>query len=240
MIKKYKKKFEYSYSLGVYPTIELLKHLPEKVNVVYISEKATSNKGIEQIRSLCRKNKVNLRTSADLINRITAKGNVFALGVFQKYEQTLDKEKNHIVLVNPSTAGNVGTIMRTMLGFRVRNLAVIKPAVDIFQPEVIRSSMGSIFQINIGYFDSFKEYQAQHSQNSFYTFMLEGEMLLPDVQFKSPYSLVFGNEGAGLPKKFINIGTSVTIPQSKMIDSLNLAISVGITLYEAEGKNTEV
>jgi len=59
----------------------------------------------------------------------------------------LEKEENHIVLVEPRNMGNVGTIIRTMLGFGYRNLVMIGPAVDIFDPMVIRSTMGALFKL---------------------------------------------------------------------------------------------
>ena len=63
--------------------------------------------------------------------------------------------------------------------------------------------------------------------------MTDGAVNLPDVDYKSPHSLIFGNESSGLPIAFQKIGTSVKIQQSDKIDSLNLSVSVGVTLYEA-------
>ena len=54
-------------------------------------------------------------------------------------------DANHVVLVNPGDMGNMGTIIRTMLGFNYSNLAIIKPGVDVFDPRVIRASMGALF-----------------------------------------------------------------------------------------------
>ena len=62
--------------------------------------------------------------------------------------------------------------------------------------------------------------------------MTDGEVPLSQMNFIEPYSLVFGNEGAGLPKDYGKLGRSVKIPQSGKVDSLNLAVSVGIALYE--------
>jgi tRNA G18 (ribose-2'-O)-methylase SpoU len=45
------------------------------------------------------------------------------------------------------------------------------------------------------------------------------------------YALVFGNEQTGLPPRFAQLGQSVLIPQSKEIDSLNLAVAVSIGTY---------
>jgi TrmH family RNA methyltransferase len=46
------------------------------------------------------------------------------------------------------------------------------------------------------------------------------------------FSLVFGNEARGLDDSFLKVGTSVMIPQTSDVDSLNLTIAVGIGAYE--------
>lgn len=59
-IKAYHKNFEYTYTLGVFETIELLKNKPELVLRVYIKSNSYKNKGIEIIENLCKRNKIDL------------------------------------------------------------------------------------------------------------------------------------------------------------------------------------
>jgi TrmH family RNA methyltransferase len=113
----------------------------------------------------------------------------------------------------------------------MKNLVIINPGVDVFDPKVIRASQGALFQMNVSSFNSFGEY-AKVFKNHAYPFMLDGKESLEKVDFQAPYALIFGNEGAGLDDWFTDMGTSVKIPQSDTIDSLNLAISVGIVLYK--------
>jgi len=128
--------------------------------------------------------------------------------------------------------------MRTMLGFDVLDLAIVRPAVDVFDPRVIRASMGAIFHLSFAYFDNFEAYSANFPR-AFYPFMTDGALSLRDARFESPYSLIFGNEGAGLPESFRSLGTSITIPHSDRIDSLNLPVAVSIALYEARRQTTD-
>jgi len=53
--------------------------------------------------------------------------------------------------------------------------------------------------------------------------MTDGQLALDDVQFQSPFTLVFGSESAGLPDAFHTYGTSVRIVHHGAIDSLNLS-----------------
>ena len=230
MIKTYKKECDYSYTLGAFLTIELLKFKPEHAFYVAVSSKADESEGVKKIRALCAKSNIPCETNDKQIEKVSPKQNCFAVGFFKKYECKLSSVDRQLVLVNPSDAGNLGTILRTAVGFNTPDIAIIKPAVDIFEPKTVRASMGAIFHANFKYFDSFEDYKKLGKRN-FYPFMLTGAKPLPNLTLQKPYSLVFGNEGSGLPECFKDEGQTVIIPQSKLIDSLNLQTAVAIALY---------
>lgn len=229
-LKKYNKKSNQSYALGIAPTLDLLREKPAIVKKVIINLNAKDTKAIDEIKSLCQKNKIRVEYASRAIEKIAVKENTYAVGIFEKYQSFVDTVSNHIVLINPSDPGNLGTIIRTMLGFNFNNLVIIRPAVDMFDPKVVRSAMGALFNINFEYFTSFEEY-AKKYKRSFYPFMLQGAQELKSVNFKEPFSLIFGKESTGLPDSFLKTGQSVYIDQSKKIDSFNLSIAVGIALH---------
>jgi len=231
MLKKYNKKSDVSYSIGVFPTIELLQNRGRAVLKVVISPKGHKNKGVEKIISLCKKIGVRVEESQKSIDFLSKSGNTYAIGVYKKFQSLLNAENNHLVLVNPEDMGNLGTICRSMLAFGFRDLAIIKPAVDVFNPKVCRASMGATFKINIEYLDSFEEYQEKFKRN-LYMFMTDAKNSLSEVSFEEPYSLVFGSESAGLDPNFKDFGENVKIFQTSEVDSLNLAIAVGIALHK--------
>ncbi|MBN2016336.1 TrmH family RNA methyltransferase [Candidatus Dojkabacteria bacterium] len=234
--RKYQKQFDYSYTLGVFPTIELLRSKPDRVLEIALSSRSLQNTGVNKIKEICKKNDIKIEQNDKIINNLTKKGNVYAVGFFKKYTSPLETDKNHVVLVNPSDSGNLGTIIRTMLGFDFANLGIIQPGVDIFHPEVIRSSMGSVFKVNFEYFDNFQEYTNKY-KNNVYTFMTDGNHNLAGTKFSKLCSLVFGSEGSGLTKEFKGFGQSVKIQQTQNIDSFNLGVSVGIALYQFTREN---
>lgn len=231
---RYKSEFGYSYTFGVFPTIELLLKKPDAVEKIILDERIKGFEGYEKIVSLCKESGIIFEFNDKFFKVVSNKDNLYAIGIFRKYESVVKKDENSVVLVNPADAGNLGTIIRTMVGFGVKNLALIRPAVDTFSPEVVRASMGAVFQINFEYFDSLKSYQEKYfSENdNVYYFTTDG-VHMNDVEIKKPFVLVFGNEGAGLSESEIkDSNTKVAIPMSKDIDSYNLAVSVGIALYE--------
>ncbi|MEN8172887.1 MAG: TrmH family RNA methyltransferase [Chloroflexota bacterium] len=231
-LKRYQKDFEHSYALGVFATLELLQHRPEDALGITLHPKGMRNEGVEKIHALAGKHDIKVEINEKAINRISPRGGIYAVGVLRKTSTSLNRERNHVILVNPSDMGNLGTIMRTMLGFNYQDLAIIQPAADHYDPRTIRASMGAIFQTNIAVFDDFEAYQDVH-QHQLYPLMTGGEVPLPEVDFQAPFGLVFGSESSGLPEAFEEVGRSISIPQSEKIDSFNLALSVGITLYQA-------
>lgn len=231
-MKIYQKDAQESYTLGVFPTIELLNHQLKYVKRVILSSKGSENQGVIKIRDICQKHHIEIEMNDRTIQKLSKKDNCYAIGVFEKYHHELDPAKNHVVLVNPGDMGNLGTIMRTMLGFGLNDLAIIRPGVDAFDPKAIRASMGAFFQIRIHYYTCFEDYLKAFADHHIYCLMLKGAIHLQDVQKQEPYSVVFGNESSGLPDSFLDYGQSVLIPHTKEIDSLNLSMALGITLYE--------
>jgi TrmH family RNA methyltransferase len=164
-LKRYQKEFPFSYAEGVYICIELLDAHPGQVARVLLSSSGEKNSGVTRIIKICSEHNIPFEINDRLIERICRNGKHLAVGVFNKYLSAIEPDKNHLVLVNPSDMGNMGTIARTMVGFGMVNMALIRPALDYFDPKVIRASMGSIFRMNIAYFDTLHDYLKSFKNN---------------------------------------------------------------------------
>jgi TrmH family RNA methyltransferase len=232
-MKRYRREDEVSYCLGITLTFELLKYAKEYARKVYVHSSINKNESFEKLEKMCRELHVPMEYSDKPFNILSQKENCYVIGEFSKFNRPVDKNKSHVVLHNPSNAGNMGTIMRSAAGFGITDLAIITPAVDEFDPKTIRASMGAVFHLNIEKFSSFSEYKEKCGERELYPFMLKAKIKLHDISPKAPYSLIFGNEATGLPDEFLSEGTSVIIPHSGRIDSLNLPIAASIALYEA-------
>lgn len=236
-LKRYQKDFEHSYAFGVFPTLELLAHQPELVASVLLHSKGARNEGVQKIERLCQQRRIRVEQNDTAIERITNRGNDYAVGVFRKVEQPLAPDTNHVVLVSPSDMGNLGTILRTMLAFGFADLALIRPAVDAFDPRVVRASMGALFQVRFQYFDSFDAYRHTYHRHGLFPLMTDAAARLGEVVFPPLFGLIFGNESAGLPVEYQTIGTPILIPyDAERVDSLNLSIAVGIALYASRAQ----
>lgn len=134
MLKIHTKALNYSYSIGVYPTLELLQSRHKDVVKITIDDKGNKNAGLGKIIDVCKEERIEVVPNRILVNKLSKNENAYCVGVFKKYQCDLEKSQNHVV-----------------------NLAIIKPACDIFDLKVIRSSMGALFKINFEYFDTFDD-----------------------------------------------------------------------------------
>lgn len=231
---KYKKDSSYSYTLGAFPTIELIKFKKDQVINIYFHSSFSNEEIRKTIFDLLKNNEDKIILNDDKIfSKLSDKENVYVIGIFNKYDMKLDYSSHHVLLDNPSNTGNLGTIIRSCLGFNIKNIAIIKPSVDIFDIKTIRASMGSIFSVNITLFNSLEEYKNEFSNHKIYSFMLQTNNLLQDFEFdkNTCSTLAFGNEAHGLDQKYLK-ETPIKIKHSTNIDSLNITNAATIALYE--------
>ena len=150
-------------------------------------------------------------------------------------EDILEAEDAHLlVLDNLQDPGNLGTILRTAEGAGVTGIIISKESVDIYNPKVIRSTMGAIFRVPFVIADSLPEVIFQLKQNgvSVYAGHLKG-----DVFYKQDYrdgsAFLIGNEGNGLTDEITALADhKIKIPMKGKVESLNAAVSATILMYE--------
>ena len=232
-LESYDKSLDYSYAPGIFPATECLNNAKERCLRLLLSSASEKSDGARKLRDQAEAAGIRVEIADRALERISKKENCFAAMVYKKAEGVFDDRSPHVVLHHPSDSGNMGTILRTALGFGLKNIAIIRPAVDSDDPRVTRASMGAAFSLNVRHFDSFEAYRAEYPDRQLFPFMLTGAGPLDEAVKKvnGPFALVFGNEASGLPDEFAQWGVSTLIPHSHQIDSLNLAIAAGIGMY---------
>lgn len=150
--------------------------------------------------------------------------------------ELLKGENPHfMVLDNLQDPGNLGTIVRTAEGAGVNAVFMSKDTVDIYNPKVIRSTMGSIYRMPFVYvedilalLDQFKE----HGVKS-YAAHLDGKNSYDEECYQGGTAILIGNEGNGLRDEVSNAADVwVKIPMHGQVESLNAAIAASIMMFE--------
>ena len=161
------------------------------------------------------------------------------LAVVRMKEHTLDdirKNKSFIIFLDKlQDPGNMGTIIRSADALGVSGIIVSKGSVDIYNPKVVRSTMGSIFHIPI--------VQIEDSIDTINKLKKDGVKILAttldeanycyNVDLKEDILIIIGNEGRGISEDLINISNeNVIIPMIGKSESLNVAMASSIIMYE--------
>ncbi len=143
-----------------------------------------------------------------------------------------------LALDGVSDPGNLGTIIRTADWFGFRNIMLGENSADKFNPKTVRSTMGSLFRCRISYHknlashigDYYKEYEI-------YGAALDGELSLENCRPQSDrFGIVLGNEANGITPPVMKIlDKKFLIPGFGGAESLNVAVSAGISLYHFSG-----
>ena len=173
-LESYNKALDYSYAPGIFPAMECLKNAPERCMRLLLSSASEKSEGALALREAAQRLGVRVEIADRALERISKKENCFAAMVYRKAEGVFDADSPHIVLHHPSDSGNLGTILRTALGFGLCNIAIIRPAVDSDDPRVTRASMGAAFSLNVRHFDSFEDYREEFPGRQLFPFMLTG------------------------------------------------------------------
>ena len=150
----------------------------------------------------------------------------------------IDFNSNIIALEEINDPGNLGTIIRLCDWYGIKNIICSINSVDCYNPKVIQASMGSISRVNISYMDLEKLVADKNHKTVMAD--LKGEKLR-NFNFSKNQIIFFGSESNGFSKKISSkIENKITIEGlNNNVESLNLATSVGIILYELTGQITE-
>lgn len=230
-LKRYRLDLDYSYAFGLHPVLELLRFRSQAVRRVVAHSRGAKAGTLVDVERRCESLGIGLEVDDALVERLSHKRNVDVLAVFEKYVSELSRDADHVMLVTPSDHGNVGTTLRSMAAFGFREVALVGSGTDMFNPHVVRASMGMVFACDGVVFEAAADYLGGY-QRRLYRFTAAARRTLRSTVFESPLTLAFGPEGGGYPESLRRCGQEVAIPQRPEVESLNLAVASGIALYE--------
>lgn len=166
---------------------------------------------------------------------------VFAICRFNINEFCTDnicEKGKYLMLLNLQDAGNVGALFRTAEALNMDGVILSSDTCDVFSYKVIRSSMGSVFRVNLLFLkqeetiDFIKKLNS-NNVNTYATVLHKEAVSLTDTVFKSPSVILLGNEGNGLNDDVIySCNNKTTIVMNKSMDSLNVSIAGSIVMWE--------
>jgi RNA methyltransferase, TrmH family len=156
---------------------------------------------------------------------------------------SVSKDKLPVVVLlheinNPS---NLGAILRTTEAVNAGGVIISKNSADVFSPKSLRASMGAGLRLNIWSNADFDEALDWAREKKLIPTAADvnAEKSYTEIDWNKPRLLIFGSEAHGLSaKEFEKIDEGLLIPMENGVESLNLAVSCGIILFEAKRQQT--
>ena len=139
-----------------------------------------------------------------------------------------------MILEDLQDPGNMGTILRTAEGAGVTGIILSKNCVDLYNPKVIRSTMGSIYRMPVMQADLL-EILPVLKENKIQTYAahLKGKNWYHEEDYTEGTAFFIGNEGNGLSDELSDSADClIKIPMEGKVESLNAAMAAGILMYE--------
>ncbi|WP_420319843.1 TrmH family RNA methyltransferase [Flagellimonas sp.] len=164
------------------------------------------------------------------------------LGLVKAKEHTLEnlqfKTKNPLILVAeaPEKPGNIGALLRTADAAAVDAVLIANPRTDLYNPNIIRSSVGCVFTNTI----------ATGTTSEIISFLKEKDIKIfcaaltasknyVECDFSTGAAIVVGTEATGLTEEWLqNSDQNIVIPMQGEIDSMNVSVSAAILIFEAK------
>lgn len=150
-------------------------------------------------------------------------------------EEKIDYTEDIIVVLDDiQDPGNIGTILRTIDSAGLKQVIVSKRSGDVYNPKVVRSTMGAILRVNVIESENLLETLKELRKHKFEIIAtsLETDKSIYDIEYKGKV-IVIGNEANGVSKEVLEFADKkIKIPMLGKTESLNAAVATGIITYE--------
>ena len=224
-MQRYTREGDVSYALGYSITFELIKMRSHEVIEVLYTSKIKKNELFFSLKEECERRNIVLKCDDRAIERLSIKENCYVIGVFKKYFSALRRDKDHVIIEDIDEAGELGTIIRTCISFDMKDIVFLGEHIDLFEPKVVRSSMGSIFHANIETYKDLKHYISAYDEHRLYELKNNGDDI-HDFKKEGLTSLIFSSKDHEVRPIMIKNGKELKMP-----------LKLGITLSSLYAKD---
>lgn len=203
--------------------------------IIFIHEDIYENEEI--VEKINKFNSKKIILSKKVFNELSFQEN--SQGVILLYNkknlENIKLSDNLVVLDNISDPGNLGTIIRICDATNFKDIILVKGTVDAYNEKVVRSTMGSILNVNLIYMEQEELILLLQKEdyNIIVTYLDKNSVPYNKIKLKKKNAIIFGNEGNGINEKLIKISNIKTIiPILTNTESLNVGVATGIVLYK--------
>jgi TrmH family RNA methyltransferase len=217
-----------------------------EIETLYYTVKTEENPRIKGILKNAKRREIELiqvkqKLLEKITDTVTSQGIVGVVKIKEFTQEFLFQRKPELLLALDSIKdpGNIGTLIRTADAFGVDGIILSEDCVDLFNPKVVRSTMGSIFHLPILKNIDLSDFLSNLKNKKFNIVITELEKgkELNRLDIMQKICLVIGSEPEGVSQNLIQLAdhlVKISIPGKA--ESLNVAVACGILLYEITKK----
>ena len=159
-----------------------------------------------------------------------------AVAVAKQNEYDLNQFRNSkkvILLEGIKDSGNLGTIIRSAVAFGCEGIVLFGDCVDLYNPKCVRSAVGNLWKIPIIHIEKFTDLNDVFDGFTKIATLPKSKNYLKNFTTDMPVLVMFGSEADGLSDELIHYSTDdVKIEMNENVESLNLASSASVVMYE--------
>lgn len=139
--------------------------------------------------------------------------------------------ERRVCVLSPREHGNLGTIVRTAAAFGVTDVVTVG-GIDVWSPHVVRASIGASFAMHVAGIDDLDDLPPGPHEATTWYLDGAGSRTVGEVgPLREPWTLVVGPEWPGLDPSVVDTARSIRIDHGRDVESLNVAVAVGIALH---------
>lgn len=213
-----------------------------RIKQVYVTERFLKEPDHHRMMEGMEKGKVETVTEEVLKAMSDTQTPQGVMAVARQYQYSVNELKNRcgepflMVLETIQDPGNLGTILRAGEGAGISGVIMNRDTADIYNPKVIRSTMGSVFRVPFLYVEDLPKILGALKREGvrLYAAHLDGKNSYDQEDYRNASGFLVGNEARGLEKNTAAMADAwVRIPMKGKVESLNAAVASAVLMFEA-------
>jgi len=219
-----------------------------KIQKLYVCPDVLGSAEFERLTKECTKRKVEVLETSKQVSQKIAFGDrdegvvaVAAPEAFKIADLRLGKNPLLVIVEQVEKPGNLGAILRTCDAAGVDAVLVCDAKTDVYNPNVIRSSLGAVFTVQVATGSNIEAQQFLKAQKiTIAGTFPDAEVLYSRHDYKTSSAIVLGSEQLGLSDFWHkNSDVKIQIPMNGQVNSLNVSATAAIVIYEAVRQRTQ-
>ncbi len=214
----------------------------ERIQQIFVTERFLEDPDHQKMVDGMEKKKVEIVTEEVLKSISDTQTPQGVAAVARQYRYSMEDLKNSerkplfMLLETIQDPGNLGTILRAGEGAGITGVIMDRGTADIYNPKVIRSTMGSIYRVPFLYAEDWRETLKGLKKDGvrLYAAHLDGKRSYDKEDYTKACGFLVGNEAKGLLKETADMADAwVRIPMEGQVESLNAAVASAVLMFEA-------